>query len=494
MKSKSHQLRTGLAAVVAFLALASAVFAAPGDVDATFGNNGRVLTLLPAPATGRAAALLPFGKFVVAGEMRRDGSNNDDFLVIRYNADGSLDRSFDGDGIVTTPIGTQTAVGYAVATQPDGKIIIAGVAVTNFNGSSGDVDFGLVRYNTDGSLDGTFGNGGKVITNLDGNDQANAVALMPNGKIAVAGTVAGGTAIGVAVYNSNGTLDLGFSGDGKVVLVPGSGVLSLQGRAIAVQPDNKILVAGNRREDAFVGVQTSSLIVRYHPDGTLDPTFGNGTGQVVHVLARDLFDTFTAALVLSDGRILVAAADNRDFIVGRLSADGSADTGFGQDGFQRSDFFGADNATGIALQTDGRIVLAGLTRQGDADADLALARYTMAGDLDAEFSSPPSPLLPGQVTTDFQNDSDDVGLRVLIQPDGKIIALGSVFVGGGYQIGLVRYGGSQPAGSGKLLNISTRMRVEAGDNVLIAGFIVTGSQPKKVIIRGLGPSLPVVGR
>jgi uncharacterized delta-60 repeat protein len=214
--------------------MASASVFAAGDLDTSFGNGGKVTTPIGATIDFLdALAVQPDGKIIAVG-----GSFNGldyDFAVVRYNENGTLDTSFGIGGKVTTPVGTNTTDGAAdVALQPDGKIVVAG-------GSgmfSGGGNFGLVRYNADGSLDTSFGTGGKVVTPVvgQGSDNASAVAILPGGKILAAGVASSNYAL--VRYNPDGTLDTSFGTGGKIITNHGSGGNLL---GMTLQPDNKIV-------------------------------------------------------------------------------------------------------------------------------------------------------------------------------------------------------------------------------------------------------------
>ncbi|MCB0759583.1 MAG: T9SS type A sorting domain-containing protein, partial [Flavobacteriales bacterium] len=195
----------------------------------------------------------PDGKIVVAG----DASNgtDDDLALARYNTDGSLDNSFSADGKLTTAFGTGDGSGSAVAIQVDGKIVVAGYAS---NGT--DDDLALTRYNTNGTLDNSFGMDGKVTTAFGtGDDHGYAVAIQPDGKILVAGDAFNGTNYDLALarYNTDGSLDNGFSDDGKVTTAFGTD--DEYGSSVAIQPDGKLIVAGSSND----GTTNDFAVARY---------------------------------------------------------------------------------------------------------------------------------------------------------------------------------------------------------------------------------------
>jgi uncharacterized delta-60 repeat protein len=364
------------------------------------------------------------GKILVAG-YTYSGSTND-FAVVRYNTDGTLDTTFDGDGKVTTTIGTGHDVGYSVTVQADGKILVAGGAIV---GSAND--FALVRYNTDGSLDTTFDGDGKVTTAIgSGHDLVFSVTVQADSKILVAGYTYNGSNNDFALvrYNTDGSLDTTFDGDGKVTTAIGTG--HDYGQSVTVQADGKILVAGY----AVVGGKNELTLVRYNTDGSLDTTF-SGDGKVTTAIGIDN-DYGYSVTVQADGKILVAGyTDNgstNDFALVRYNTDGSLDTTFDGDGKVTTAIgTGHDVGYSVTVQTDGKILVAGYTDNG-TNYDFALVRYNTDGSLDPTFSG------DGKVITAI-GAGHDQGRSVTVQADGKILVAGYTHNGSNYDFALVRY-------------------------------------------------------
>ena len=326
---------------------------ANGLLDASFGSGGKVITNFGGSDAALAAALQPDGKVIAAG------NGNLDFALARYNADGSLDSTFGSDGLVTTDFFGFSDSVSGIVIQPDGKIVAAG-----FVGRAGPTsDYGLARYNADGSLDLTFGNGGKVSTDFNGErDQSFALVLQADGKLVAAGFA--GNNVGLARYNSDGGLDATFGSGGKLLTQNGAA------NALAVQTDGKLLAAGSLNND-FV-------VARYNYNGTLDATFGNG-GIIVTDFAGG-FDIITRLVLQANGKI-VAAGQVRisgadDFGLARYNTNGTLDTTFGTSGKITTDFGSGDSALGAIIQPDGKIAAAGFTNDANFTAsDFALARY-----------------------------------------------------------------------------------------------------------------------
>ncbi|HMG76199.1 MAG TPA: DUF4214 domain-containing protein [Pyrinomonadaceae bacterium] len=415
-----------------FIRTRTSTAAADGDLDATFGSGGKVVTDFFGRTNGaNAIAMRSDGKIVVTGDAA-SAQGPGDISVARYNSDGSLDTTFGTGGRVTTDFAGRSDSGAAITVQPDGKILAAGgadLAATQF-------DFALVRYNLDGSLDSTFGTGGKVTTDFNGGlDAADAIALQTDGKIVLAGfATAGDPHMALARYNSNGTLDTTFGTGGKLITnINGTRDFA---NALAIQSDGKIL-AGGSTLDSITSFVIFAL-ARYNADGSLDTTFGSGgkvTTQVVFGDGED--DEIFGLAIQPDGRILAAGRANfaQDFGMVRYQTNGSVDTSFGTSGVVTTDFNGhIDRATGIALQVDGKIVLAGAANlTTGSTGDFGLARYNPSGALDSTFGA------GGKVITDFGGNVD-IARGVVIQSDNRIVAAGSTINGPGTgDFALARY-------------------------------------------------------
>jgi uncharacterized delta-60 repeat protein len=338
--------------------LAVSAQAAPGDLDLGFGSNGKVLTDFGSSSIDQALAVA----LQPDGKIVAAGGSGSDFALARYNADGSLDSSFGSGGKVLTDFGSSSIDGArAVALQPDGRIVAAGTSR-----AGGSFDFALARYNADGSLDPGFGSGGKVLTDIGSSsfDQALAIALQPDGKIVAAGN--GGFAL--ARYNADGSLDSSFGSGGKVLTDAGISNLA----AIALQPDGKIVAAG----ESLAAGPLDFALARYNADGSLDSSFGSG-GKVLTNLGS--LDGARAVVVQVNGKIVAAgysfAGGSRDFALVRYNADGSLDPGFGSGGKVLTDIGSSsfDAASAAVLQPDGKIVAAGSI--GLITSDFALVRY-----------------------------------------------------------------------------------------------------------------------
>jgi uncharacterized delta-60 repeat protein len=419
-------VRAGLlCSVLCTLSLVHLVRAAPGDLDPSFGTGGLVTTDFSGASgfdIAYAIAMQQDGKIVVAGDtVARTGTH--DFAVARYHPDGRLDRSFGGDGKVTTDFRESFDVARAVAIQKDGKIVVAGYA--DVRGDFGD--FAVVRYHPDGRLDRSFGDDGKVTTNFQpggGQDRAYALALQPDGKIVVAGEALQGPNIAsgernfaLARYNVDGTLDRTFGGDGKVTTDFGSGSEDDVINALVLQPNGNIVVAGY----STVSGGRDFALARYNTDGGLDKTFGND-GLVTTDFNNGVVETAHAIALQADGKIVVAGLPNiYRFALARYRPTGRLDPTFGDVGKVVTTLLGTfEQAFALALQPDGKMVVAGVTNYNDV-ADFMLLRYHADGNLDATFGD------LGLVMTGFGGGAEQIH-AIALQADGKIVAAGNAFV------------------------------------------------------------------
>lgn len=393
-----------------------------GLLDRAFDDDGRVVTdFNSAPEFAHGVAVQSDGKIVAVGSANLP----QDFALARYNPDGSLDPTFDDDGLVTTDIRDNIDYGEAVAIQSDGKIIVAGSAY-----GANYCDFALVRYNPDGSLDETFGGDGIVTTDFNQSlELAFAALIQPDGKIVVAGTTqTPNYDFAVARYNPDGSLDTTFSGDGK--LTTDFSYSSDYARGVALQADGKLLVVGERQASDY-----DLVLARYNTNGTLDPSF-DLDGKVITEFFGEGERGF-AITVQPDGKIVAVGAATRasnvDFALARYNSDGSLDTSFNTDGLVTSDFLGVSNfAHAVVLQPDGKIVVA-----GESNYNFCLARYNPDGSLDTTFDD------NGWVITDFGNGS--VGWAVALQADGKIVVAGHTIYNTQYFFAVARFKSSLDA-------------------------------------------------
>jgi uncharacterized delta-60 repeat protein len=354
---------------------------------------------------------------------------------------GDLDRSFGGDGTVFTAFASGlVAMPSGIAVQPDGRVVVAGHEQTPLADSSRIV---LARYEADGALDAGFGAGGKVTTSFGTYDEARAVALQPDGKIAVAGLtqVPAGFAFEVVRYGRDGVLDAAFGIGGRVTTTfpaPWSSALAM---GIAIQPDGKIVTAGAVGTDPLLTQSASIALARYDVGGVLDPTFGEG-GIVVTSLPGASC-VATGLIVQSGGKIVISGFTTledgtEESLLARYGSDGTLDAGFGTGGVVRTSISDFSRAAAIAIRPDGKIVAVGSSEEralggGRTPSAVALARYDANGALDATFGA------AGIVTTRFTGSAG--AYAVALQGDGRIVAAGFFWATGAMRVVLavVRY-------------------------------------------------------
>ena len=374
-----------------------------GELDASFGAAGKVVSLLGFDSVdARSVALQADGKIVVVGTAYRAGAA--DFAVARLNGDGTLDTSFGSGGVATADFGTNDQ-GSGVVIRPDGRILVVGMAG----------DLGLALFNSDGSLDASFGTGGMLTVSLpkgmEAGDTWRAVR-QPDGKFVVAG--AGYDEVPywelvIARFGEDGGLDTSF-GAGGFVAVSDLGPGDEYATAIALQSDGKVVAAGN----CFNGKDYDIAIVSVNADGSMDTSF-SGDGELT-LACGSSDDSAWAVACDTDRRVVVAGESSNPsamFALARCAADGSLDASFDTDG-KLTTAFGPDaGARALVIQSDGKIIAAGYSGE-----DCALARYNTDGSLDVTFGT------SGKVTTaTAETDCSVNGLA--LQADGRIIGLGS---------------------------------------------------------------------
>jgi uncharacterized delta-60 repeat protein len=317
-------------------------------------------------------------------------------------APGDLDPSFGGTGIVTTPIGDE-AYALALTVQSDGKLVVAGGSQTG--GPT------LARYNTDGTLDTSFGGGtGIVVTGLfGGHGDIDGLVQQPDGKLVTTASYIGTPAVVLARYNTDGTLDASFGGGTGIVQTAMPGPVAGAG-PLVLQPDGKLVVAG-------LG-NSRPLLVRYNSDGTLDTSFGGGTGIVTYPIMTNY--GFGALVVQPDGKLVAAGEDDLGSLLVRYNGDGTLDTSFGGDPLSPAGSItdrSFSKATALVLQPDGKLVAAGVPVFTDA---FALARYTTDGRPDTSFG-----LSSGIAYARLDGFDTDYLYALVRQPDGKLVAAGT---------------------------------------------------------------------
>jgi uncharacterized delta-60 repeat protein len=402
--------------------LESRLFLSAAALDTSFNGTGKRVDTFGSGAEFTAVVALPDGKVLAAGTVNNGTTRKRDFLVVRYNANGSLDTTFGGGtGRVYTDFGNRDDSASRLRLLSGGKFVIVG---------SSSSDFALAQYNANGTLDTSFSGDGKTLTDFSGRgDSAADVAVLADGKLLVVGSstsATGGYDIAMARYSVNGALDTSFGGTGKRVSnISGGDELAV---AVGVLPTGQFVIGGERNDLLFAA--------RYSAVGTPDTTFGGGDGWASYRIA-DLQSVRSMAL-LASGKILLAgwAADiaevssRNDFAVTRLNANGSLDTTFGNQGAEQpgvaiidlgtnNDTDSWDEAFDLRVQPDGKVLVAGGSMKSKASGttfQMALVRLTAAGRTDSSFSGDGVQLVSGLWNA----------RAIAFAPGGKTVLVGSV--------------------------------------------------------------------
>jgi uncharacterized delta-60 repeat protein len=443
-------------ATVVLLSFATiSVYAAPGDLDQTFGVGGIVLTDPNEGGKFTSVALQQDGKIVAVGY------KGFDFAILRYHSDGTLDSTFGDNGQVIWDLNTGSSELFRdVAIQPDGKIVAIG---ESYHNSSYRL-FVIARYHPDGSPDNSFGGNGNVITDITArHDYARSIVLQPDGKIIVTGygsvSATTGSRDFVSVrYLANGDLDTSFGDGGKVKTNIFRSDLAFDS---ILQPDGKIVVTGTTIPH---GLQEDIAMVRYNPDGSLDTSF-DGDGIVTTDFDNNSVDQSFSIILLENGNIinLGMSAISGVFKITMVgyNQDGSINSNFGDNGKKIVEFGrNTRSSPALALQSDGKLVVTATVSPSDGSerGEFALARLDFNGNFDSAFGS------GGMIFTSISNATHDEVAELTIQPDGNIIVGGR----GSQGFALVRYEGDF-INQSPTANAGLDQTIDEGDNVVFDG-------------------------
>jgi uncharacterized delta-60 repeat protein len=397
--------------IVGLFSFSSMLFAQAGSLDTTFNGNGKVLTnFFTATSTEEAEdlAIQADGKIVVAGYV--SNGTNYDFAVVRYNVDGTLDATFGTGGKLAVNISNYD-MAYAVAINTDGKILVAGV--TGATGAFGDGNFGVIRLNSNGSTDTSFGTNGVATVSFPGSDYFTNMKLQSDGKILLCGynvvDVTGNYSdFSIARLNADGTLDFDFSNDGKSTINFNS-----DDRARTIQVD----ATGN----IYLGGSGSSniCIVKLFSDGSIDTSYA--TNGKVNTRYNTQSSNLNDMILLDNGSIVFTGflfSTEYQMLVGKLNVSGAFDTSFGTNGATVTDVDNSseDTAYSLVIQSDEKIIISGRSYTSGSYY-FAILRYTSSGVLDNTFSN------DGKVLTAF-GTSWSMGHSSALQSDGKLVVTG----------------------------------------------------------------------
>jgi len=492
-----------------------------GSADTTFSGDGKVT---PNSDTNYntvyiySAVTQSDGKIVVAGYYLRNGDyEHTDFAVLRYNINGSLDSSFSGDGIQITDFGSRDAA-LAAAIQSDGKIVVTGFSLNK------GADFALARYNIDGSLDKSFSGDGKLTANLfysssiasepdgkilllsggtliryntDGsrdhtifkndNFEISSIAVQSDGKI-LSGGGAGNSNLALARYNTDGSFDNTFNRNG--ILTDIARAENTGYRKTAVQKDGKIVAAGSYWNEKDFDL----AIARYNTDGSADNTFSGDGIQTTDSTSHN--DYAKTVAIQKDGKIVVASVN----AIARYNTDGSLDKTFSGDGKVTADSIDINS---VAIQSDGKIVVAGGQRQNIYNVDTypAVARYNPDGSVDKTFGADGKQIVALRGFFDY---FDGIASSIVIQNDQKIVIGGSfnyTYFGDRGEVdrfdsvGLVRFNIN---GSLDTTYSHTGKKIFTGSNTTSYGYagssVITKQDDDKIVVAGIVGYKFITGR
>lgn len=415
----------------------------PGTPDLDFGTNGRVLTQVEGGCDVGDAILMPDNKILsVCTQTRyRDNYAHYYFLLVRHNPNGTPDNTFGAGGVVTIPIGDGPSTHYRGETlylQPDGKIVIAGTL---------ERDFGMVRVNSDGSLDKSFGEGGHVRTDFAAfeeisTDYFQGLEVRPDGRLIAYGKSIVQTPmlpcdvpwcymspeyerLALAQYNADGSLDISF-GAGGIQRSRFTNNLHYP-QSLIIEPDGKILFIAGVYERAIVyggwGVLFTQVAARYNIDGNLDADFGkDGIKELPNAEIYSLPDGKFLAYETCDSSYQPCSGYNTRFF--RLNSDLITDATFGSNGLAPYYLFNNDNGT-IYPQPDGKFIFTSYHYHGMTGAlgRTYMYRFNSDGSIDFSFG------INGSIGFDLDDSNAHASFqpKIIIQPDGKILAVGAFY-------------------------------------------------------------------
>lgn len=367
--------RTGLLVSLLALVVPANVFAQAGTLDTSFSRDGKQVTdLTSGLEIAFEVVVQADGKIVAAGQA---GRRDDRIGLVRYNPDGSLDSTFSGDGKLLTNFTAGAEFALDVVLQADEKIVVAG----GIGGQGGRC--GIVRYNPDGSLDTTFSRDGRQAINFTpGWDSCYKALIQPDGKIVAGGVAAGqGTRATLLRLNAGGSLDSTFSGDGKLARNFTSRTDYFE--ELALQADGRIVAVGTADWDR---AGSRVLVTRFNTDGSLETGF-SGDGIILANFATSFDGAFAVAVQPADQAIVVGGQASESMTVLRYLPKGTLDPSFSGDGRVVTEVAPSlDYAEDVEVQADGKIVVGGSASYFRRDSKFLLARYDTTGLPDPTFS------------------------------------------------------------------------------------------------------------
>jgi uncharacterized delta-60 repeat protein len=398
---------------------------APGDLDKTFGNGGKVnVGITGYYDVAKSMALQHGGKIVVVGYGKESLASFKGLSMTRYLQNGEMDNEFGDYGVIQRVTSDLEGEANSVVIQKDNKIVVTGYSISP---ATNNEEITLIRFTENGIVDKSFGKKGIIVTEVsNAKDEAESVAIQNDGKIVVVGSTdhKPTTDIVLIRYNENGSIDYSFGING-IVITDINSSLDI-GKALVIQSDGKIVVSG------FTHIINKFFmtLLRYDSNGELDPTFGNSGIVITDINGRRGKMDMT---IQKDGKIILVGPSevesSHHFTLLRFNKNGSLDKGFGNNGLTKTIIGNYSEAEAVALDINGNIVVAGTTELGNEE--FVAAMYDQNGMLVSEFG------LDGIVKIGFIKNSVDRAHSVVIDNDGNIILAGET-KNGYTTFGLVR--------------------------------------------------------
>ncbi len=417
---KKNTLVKFLLIPVFYFSIICQLHAQPGTLDKTFGNDGRVATIVPGNGIAQLykTAIQKDNKIVVAGIFQKASGIDKPLIVLRYLEDGVIDSSFGINGYTIIENGP-ILWSCCVAIQDDGKIVVGGRGFFI-------AEIILYRFLPNGNLDTSFGSDGLVIASLGGDARVHAIALLPNGKILAGGSFFAfddptfSDAPYAARFNEDGSLDVSFGKEGKCIVDSG-GNAQCDITSMAVARDGRIILAGNNAQGISYG--TLIFVAAVTSEGRTDSSFSDNGYTYTDISNNG--ETAEDVVVLDDGKIIAAGASyifqfngaKQHIALVQYNRDGSLDEGFGNKGTVETLVNEESYGYSMQLQQNGKIVVGGKSLQSNGTNDFVVARFLADGSLDSAFGT------NGFAVTDMGDN--DIGKSISLQNDGKIILGGT---------------------------------------------------------------------
>ncbi|MBI2258076.1 MAG: T9SS type A sorting domain-containing protein [Flavobacteriia bacterium] len=407
----------------------TSIFSQVGYLDNSFGTNGKVSTNIGNYIDGITCVELQLdGKIVAAGYSYV--SNYEDVVIVRYNSDGTLDNTFGLNGVVIQSLGNESELVKDIYIQNDGKIILTG----NTTNSLQPFYF-VTRYNNDGTLDNSFNGSGIILNDASTSGiHFNSIAVQPDNKIILGGAAKTGNfwSFSVARLNQDGSFDTTFDNDGIVIREVVTGYNEVF--SIGLFSNGKIIAAGN----ATNGNDNDFALVSFNSDGSINEDFGGINFKVTTDMGNSQNNFLNDMKVLTNDALIVggffdSTFDNINFALAKYNSNGELDTSFGTNGMVHTDFGTSfdDAIHEIEIQYNGSIIACGNT-VNNGYTDFGISKYSPNGVIDESFGQ------NGFISTDYFQSNDNISCSKL-QTDGKLIVCGSTYDGSKQYFALARY-------------------------------------------------------